>query len=179
MPTPMPHMALVTVTGWPRPTDTGIQVGHLQIHTRWRPGPEPGRVTVRAYPQTRPDGSLHRLYAFPSNIHRARMPNGTGLTVVGQLLRIDRNEGLIRVKVCPGMADTEPFVVTMQASSEVLAFDPGTFSVRVTGRVLNLRWGVLLADQVAPVYAPVPERWHRHRVARPPQVRALLQTAAD
>ncbi|GGR62471.1 hypothetical protein GCM10008959_25580 [Deinococcus seoulensis] len=156
---PIPHAAVITVTGWPTVLPDGIRIHGLHVRTAWRPGETPQRVTVRAFPDTSPHGGLRRLYAPPSNIRPARRPNGTDVLVTGQLLKLDTVEGLIRVKVAPAVANTHPFTVTLQASTEVLRLDPGTFSVTVRGRVLSVGPGVLLADQVRSVYAPVPERW--------------------
>jgi hypothetical protein len=162
---PLPHSALVTVTGWATPAPKGILVAGLSIRTRWRPtGLQ--RVTVRAYPRTRPDGTLRDLFAPPRSIKPAHTPNGTGVRVTGQLLKLDRGEGLIRVKVCPAVSDATPFVVALQASGAVLELDPGIFHVTVTGRVLGVAGGVLLAEAVQSVYAPVPARWHRWRPKR-------------
>lgn len=161
--TPTPHAAVVTLTGWPTVTDTGIRIQGVHVRTSWRPDQTPRRVTVRAFPETTPVGSVRRLYAPKGNVRAARGPNGTDVLIVGQLLKLDRAEGIIRVKVAPSQANTMPFSVTLQASREVLALDPGTFSVEVRGRVMSFGAGVLLADQVRPVFAPIPDRWHRVR----------------
>ncbi|UQN10392.1 hypothetical protein [Deinococcus sp. QL22] len=172
---PLPHSALVTVTGWATPGPIGIIVGGLSIRTRWElTGPQ--RVTVRAYPRTRPDGTLRELFALRRNVKPARVPNGSSVRVTGQLLKLDRGEGVIRVKVCPAVSDDKPFVIALQAAGAVLDLDPVTFHVRVTGRVLGVAGGVLLAEAVEAVYAPVPAKWHRWRPKRakivpwPPEV---------
>lgn len=156
---PTPHAAVITVTGWPTVLPDGIRIHGLHVRTTWRPGETPRRVTVRAFPDTSPHGALRRLYAPPSNIRPARCPNGADVLVTGTLLKLDSSEGLVRVKVAPAVANTHPFTVTLQASTEVLRLDPGTFSVTVRGRVLNVGPGVLLAEQIRSVHAPVPERW--------------------
>ena len=175
---PIPHAAVITVTGWPTPLRDGIRIHGLHVRTAWRPGETPQRVTVRAFPDVSPSGGLRRLYAPPSNIRPARCPNGTDVLVTGQLLKLDTVEGVIRVKVAPAVANTHPFTVTLQASTEVLRLDPGTFSVTVRGRVLSVGPGVLLADQVRSVHAPVPERWQGVR-AYTRRVAALPPLAAN
>ena len=41
--------------------------------------------------------------------------------MTGQLLKLDTVEGVIRVKVAPAVANTHPFVVTLQASTRGLS----------------------------------------------------------
>ncbi|BDP44875.1 hypothetical protein DAETH_48440 (plasmid) [Deinococcus aetherius] len=163
----LPHRAVVTVTGWATPVRKGVLVGGLAIRTGWRPEGET-RVTVRAYPRTAPDGSLRDLFTYPRLFQPAQTPNGTSVSVTGQLLKLDRGEGVIRVKVCPSQASDLPFVVTLHATGRVLDLDPATFHVTVTGRVLRAASGLLLAESVTPVHAPVPARWHRWRPKRRP-----------
>lgn len=164
-PGPLPHSAVLRVTGWATPADRGIRVNGLLIRTPWRPDGEQ-RVTVTAYPKTDADGFLRHLAAFSRNVRPARIPNGTQVRVVGQLLKLDRGAGLVRVKVCPAVSDQPPFVVTLHATAQILAdLDPVTFHVQVTGRLLS-PVGILLADTCVPVHAPVPDRWHRWRPRR-------------
>lgn len=167
--TGLPHAAVLQVTGWPEPDDEqrGIRVGGLLIRTRWRPpeGP-PARVTVAGYPKTDAEGHLRHLMAFRSGVRPANTVNGTQLRVTGQLIRLDRHAGLIRLKVCPSLSAQTPFIVTMHATRQILDdLDPTTFHVQAQGRLLSPA-GLLLADAAAPVHAPVPERWWRWRPRR-------------
>ncbi|WP_139806508.1 hypothetical protein [Deinococcus hopiensis] len=79
----------------------------------------------------------------------ARSPNGSRFTVTGRRIKLDRGEGLICVEVCPAVASTAPFVVAMQASSEVLRLDASALYVQVTGWLLTPGKGILLAEHVA------------------------------
>jgi len=155
----LPHAATLTLTGWATPYEKGIRVNGIRVRTNWK-AEAPQRVTVVTYPRTNPDGTLARLDARRKAVHPARgKPNGSRLTVTGRLIKLDRGEGIIRVEVCPAVTETEPFVVTMQASSEVLGLDAGAFFVQVTGRLIGVGKGILLAERAAVVDAPVPERW--------------------
>lgn len=179
--TPRAHRAVVTLTGWPRPRPTGIEIAGVFVRTAWRPGETPERVTVRAFPHTTPTGELRDLFVFPRAVRPAgRTPNGAQVQVTGQLLKLDRGEQLIRVKVCPAVADTLPFVVTLHAGPAVLSLNPEVFHVDVTGHLLQLGRGLLLADTVVPVFAPVPARWHRWRPRRKrPSPVLAAQDASD
>ncbi|MEF2279891.1 hypothetical protein V3W47_16480 [Deinococcus sp. YIM 134068] len=169
----LPHRAVVTLTGWAVPARKGVTVNGLDVRTSWCPEGE-ARVTLRAYPRTAPAGSLRDLFTFPRLVRSAEQPNGSSVSVIGQLLKLDRGEGLIKVKVCPSQATDLPFVITLHATASVLDLDPATFHVQVEGRVLRAASGLLLVESVTPVHAPVPARWHRWRPKRrPPQPFAL------
>lgn len=53
--------------------------------------------------------------------------------------------------------------MTLQATGEVLALDPGTFHVTVTGRVMRFGNGFLLAERGVAVNAPVPAHWRGYK----------------
>ncbi|SMB85858.1 hypothetical protein [Deinococcus hopiensis] len=161
----LPHLAVITLTGWVEPAEGGLRVNGILVRAHKKID-TPVRVTVRAYPKTDMYGVIRDLYAPANNIRPAREPNGTSLTVTGQLLKVDRGTGTIKVKVCPQQASCNPFAVTLHATTQVLALDPGTFHVTVTGRLVDVGRGWLLAETVTPVYAPVPQRWHRWRPKR-------------
>lgn len=171
----IPHSALLKVTGWASAAEGGIRIGHLHVRTRWRPQGESQRVTALTYPRTRPDGTLVLARAFASNVRRAKAPNGTELRVTGQLIRLDPAERLVKVRVFPAQADTEPFMVHALATRAVLAADPGVFHVTLTGQLLPT--GHLLAETLTPVHAPLPARWQGWE-HRPGRRRRLAQTAS-
>ncbi|SMB85657.1 hypothetical protein [Deinococcus hopiensis] len=118
----LPHSATLTFTGWAIPYEHGVRVNGVRVRTNWKPG-HPERVTVTSYPRTNPDGTLAALMTRKGAFRSARTPNGSRFTVTGRLIKLDRGEGFIRVEVCPAVANTAPFVVAMQASSEVLRLD--------------------------------------------------------
>lgn len=155
-----PHAAVVTLTGWPSPIDTGIRIGRVYVHTDWRPEEEQ-RVTVRAFPGgTTPTGKLMSLHAKPGMIRPARTPNGTQVRVTGQLIRLDRQSGIVTIRVYPSLAGRPPFLLTLQATTDALrAVDPSTLHVTATGRILELGRPHLLAEHLQEVYAPIPARW--------------------
>jgi hypothetical protein len=160
-PVPLPHAATLTLTGWPRKYELGLRVGGLLV-----PMPLPmtdvptHRVTVIAYPQTTPDGCLTSLQTQANRVRKAQGSNAAQLRVVGHLLRIDGTSGTVQVQVYPSMSSVQPFRITLQATGAVLAFDPSTFAVSITGRLLHAGGRVLLlAETIEAVHAPVPERW--------------------
>jgi hypothetical protein len=118
------------------------------------------RVTVIAYPQTTPDGCLTSLQTQANRVRKAQASNAAQLRVVGHLLRIDGTSGTVQVQVYPSMSSVQPFRITLQATRAVLAFDPSTFAVSITGRLLHAGGRVLLlAETIEAVHAPVPARW--------------------
>lgn len=163
----LPHSALVRLTGWATPTEHGVQVGRLQIKTSWRPDGPSQRVHVLAWPRTRANGRLTELHAPPRMFRPARGPNAESFTVTGQIIRVDRSLGELRIKVSPTRSRTAPFLLSLHATSGLLEqLDPDTFSVRVTGRVLHLAGPSLLAEHAEVVHAPVPPQWAGHRNPR-------------
>lgn len=163
---PLPHSALLRLTGWATPTEHGVQVGRLQIKTSWRPDGPSQRVSVLAWPRTRANGRLTDVHAPPRMFRPARGPNAESFSVVGQIIRVDRSLGELRVKISPARG-TEPFLLSLHATSGLLEqLDPGAFSVRVTGRVLHLAGAALLAEHAEVVHAPVPPQWAGHRNPR-------------
>lgn len=161
----LPHEARLMLTGWATPTDTGLWIAGLHVRTE-RPLTAPARLTVTTYPRTRADGTLYGLYARARQVRPAKGPNGTHVIVTGQILKLDRGLGIVKIKVCPAQASCEPFAITLHATREVLHLDPHAFHARVTGRVLPLGRGHLLAERAEIVHAPVPDHWHRWRPKR-------------
>ncbi|WP_278911817.1 hypothetical protein [Deinococcus wulumuqiensis] len=163
---PLPHSALLRLTGWATPTESGVQVGRLHVRTRWRPEGPSQRVSVIAWPRTRANGRLTEVHAPPRLFRAARGPNTESFSVTGQIIRVDRSLGELRVKVSPARG-TPPFMLSLHATSAVLdTLPPEAFAVQVTGRVLHLAGAALLAEQARVVQAPVPERWAGHRGTR-------------
>ncbi|UQN10732.1 hypothetical protein [Deinococcus sp. QL22] len=160
-PVPLPHAATLTLTGWPRKHERGLLVGGLLVRTTHPVTDVPThRVTVIAYPQTTPDGCLISLQTQANRVRKARGSNAVQLRVVGHLIRIDGTSGTVQIQVYPSMSSVPPFRITLQATGAVLAFDPSTFAVSITGRVLHAGGRVmLLAETIEAVHAPVPERW--------------------
>lgn len=178
---PIPHAALVTVTGWPQLERGGVRIGRHLIQLPWQPELK-GRVTVRAYPTTTLDGKLLALSSHVKQIRAARRDvNGATVRVTGQLIRLDRREGVVRIRVYPALANRPPFLIALQATSEVTrALDPGTLHVTVTGRVLEVGRGYLLAERIEAVNAPIPARWAewKHERSIGPVIEAALERRA-
>ena len=167
---PLPHSALLHLTGWPELDGEKLRVGRHVIRCLRPPTLPAGRVTVTAYPRTFPDGRLASLSAYPHKIKPANGPNGATFSVTGHLTRLDRHSGEIRVTVLP-TSDLDPFSLTLHGTSEVLhRLDPSTTYATVRGRLLDIGRGFLLAESIEVAHAPMPERW---RGWKPPRFRAL------
>ncbi len=160
-PVPLPHAATLTLTGWPFKYERGLKVAGLLVRMPFPITDVPThRVTVIAYPQTTPDGCLTSLQTQANRVRKAQCSNSAQLRVVGHLIRIDGTSGTVQVQVYPSMSSVQPFRLTLQATGAVLAFDPSTFAVSITGRLLHAGGRVmLLAETIQAVHAPVPERW--------------------
>lgn len=162
-----PHSALVRLTGWATPTGTGVQLGSLNVTTPWRPEGASQRVSLVAYPRTTSSGLITSLHARPRLVRPASGPNSETFEVTGQLIRVDRQRGALRIKISPERARLEPFMLNLSATTAVFdQLDPDAFAVMVTGRVLHLRGPSLLAECVEVVHAPVSPRWAGHRGKR-------------
>lgn len=153
------------LTGWAVPEARGCLIQGLHIHLK-RPLEAPGRVTLSSQFKTGLDATVR--YALAREARPAQYANGSFFEVTGQLLRLDRSEGRIKLKVHPRSPHHEPYFMTLRAGDPVLAAaDPDAFAVRVRGQLLpvgDLR--VLLAAEIVTVRAPVPPHWHRWRAGR-------------
>lgn len=168
MQNPLPHEARVILTGWASPATNGLSIGPFKIRTKSAvEGLQ--RLTITSYPRTYPDGALNSLSAKSWGIRNAgTQPNGSTFIVTGMLVRANRSSGVIQVKVCPKGKGSKPFIISAQATSEILCeLSPDTFHVQMRGRVILAgNTGILLAEQVVPIYAPAPEQWRRHKTRR-------------
>lgn len=161
------HYSRLTLVGWATPAKGGCVIHGLTVRL-FRALEAPARVVIHAQPYTAPDGGLNFLLARKATPATAGQPNSALLGVTGQLLKLDRSEGLIKLKVSPSSAKTLPYLVSLRASDAVLlTAQPDTPQVSVRGQLLTVRGvTVLLANAIHPVHAPVPAHWHRWRAGR-------------
>ena len=148
---PMPHSAIVKVTGWPDISEQGVIIGGLAIKTPWRPDETPQRITVTAYPRTDQHGMIRQLLADPKQVRPAKRPNGTQWRVVGHLLQVCRSTGRIKIEVIPQTMRIPLFVIHAYATSAVLHDPRFPEAVHVEASGIVLAGRVLLTETMRPV----------------------------
>jgi hypothetical protein len=115
-----------------------------------------GTHRVRLYPRTTKDGRLEPNVGVARVLKPgANLEAPDGFTFCGKVVRLDRAEGLAILRIFPNRPGLEPFVVSCQASLEVMNAGVDAFSVKMTGRIgENLR---LVAETLEPVHLPTPD----------------------
>ncbi len=84
-------------------------------------------------------------------------------SAAGKVVRFDRTDGLVVLRIFPEQAPTEPFTVSAFASLELLASVEGAAFVSMNG---DLRGSRLIARQIEVADLTVPERWKDWRPSR-------------
>jgi hypothetical protein len=127
-----------------------------------------GRYSVHLHLRTHGQGFLSREMELVAL--KPLAPDAPALEpefeLIGKVVRLDRVEGLVIVRVFPQRTDIEPFAVSAVASLEVLDSGEDAWSVKVDGIVRGSR---LIARAISRVELIVPEHW---RDWKTPQRRA-------
>lgn len=117
-----------------------------------------GRYSVHLHLRTHGQGFLSREMELVAI--KPLAPDAPALEpefeLIGKVVRLDRAEGLVIVRVFPQRTDIEPFAVSAVASLEVLDLGEDAWYVKVDGIVRGSR---LVAGAISRVELVVPEHW--------------------
>lgn len=168
------HLAALRLTGWAQPEPGGCRIAGLRVQLP-TPFVEARRISLEVRPRTDPQGLVQALGASRVRPARAWEPNGTQFRITGQVLKLDRGEGVIVLKLSPASKNRRPFRVTLRASRALLRAlpaDPDPVALTVRGELLTLGdHSALIATRADVVHAPVPKHWRGWRPPRRPSPR--------
>lgn len=178
------HSAVIHVVGWTSQDRRGAYlVGGIRVE--FLPDKWLGRrVRVSLYPSTQyPTRDVLRLCRV-ARIREAKSmeANTAGFEIVGHLLQADRSAQRARVRVWPQTQDMPSFFLNVRTTQAAIrACDPTWTGVKITGSLLD---GLLLAEEIVPVYAPRASHWDHsgrpgRRQARPMQEQSAGRREED
>ncbi len=141
---------------------------HPKVFSRWKKN-HPDQPLIKLsgswratlYAKTLPNQRLTKLQlARIVPLENAADLNGTDTfwSAAGKVLRLDRAEKLVLLRIYPSDKRTEPFVVSAKTTLELLNLVEDARYLQMTG---VLEYGYLIAQNLEPMRLDIPEHWKK------------------